>query len=49
MRDEYYQVRQWDVSTGFQTRESLEALDLSEVGEDLGRRGLIGKSSQDRN
>jgi aldehyde:ferredoxin oxidoreductase len=43
MRDEYYEIRQWDVSTGFQTKESLEDLDLSEVGDDLGKRGLIGK------
>jgi aldehyde:ferredoxin oxidoreductase len=48
MRDEYYAVRQWDVSTGFQTQETLEALDLSDVTDDLANRGLIGKGFQDK-
>jgi aldehyde:ferredoxin oxidoreductase len=45
MRDEYYALRQWDVATGFQTREALEVLALFEVVEDLGKRGLIGKGA----
>jgi aldehyde:ferredoxin oxidoreductase len=44
MRDEYYALRQWDLDTGFQTRQFLEALNLSDVVEDLEKRGKIGKS-----
>ena len=41
MKDEYYQLRQWDVATGLQTRSKLEDLDLKEVAEDLEQRGLL--------
>lgn len=40
-RDEYYQIRQWDVATGLQTRAKLEELDLADVARDLEQRGLI--------
>jgi len=40
MKDEYYQLREWDVATGLQTKAKLEELDLHEVAQDLGRRGL---------
>ncbi len=35
MRDEYYELRNWDTHTGFQKKETLERLDLSEVIEPL--------------
>ena len=40
-KDEYYQLRGWDVATGLQTRETLEGLGLKEVADDLERRGLL--------
>jgi len=41
MKDEYYQLRQWDVATGLQTRTKLEELGLKGVAADLDRRGLL--------
>ncbi|MBW2143847.1 MAG: hypothetical protein JRG75_05560 [Deltaproteobacteria bacterium] len=41
MRDEYYQLRGWDVATGLQTRQKLEDLELKDIADDLDRRGLI--------
>ena len=41
MKDEYYQVRQWDRESGLQTRECLESLALGDIVEDLNQRGLI--------
>ena len=43
MRDVYYALREWDLKTGFQTRQSLEGLDLPEVADDLEKRGLLGQ------
>jgi len=40
-KDEYYQLRRWDVGTGLQTRATLEELGLTDVAQDLERRGLI--------
>ena len=40
IRDEYYELRGWDVPTGLPSRERLRQLDLAEVGEDLMRRKL---------
>jgi aldehyde:ferredoxin oxidoreductase len=40
-KDEYYQLRQWDLTTGLQTRAKLEGLGLTDVARDLERRGLI--------
>jgi len=40
IKDEYYQLRRWDVATGLQTRAILEELELREVAQDLERRGL---------
>ena len=45
MKDEYYQLRRWDVPTGFQTRAVLEELGLKDVADDLQQRDLIGKGS----
>ena len=41
MKDEYYQLRRWDVATGLQTRASLEKLNLEDVVQDLEQRGLM--------
>ncbi len=35
MKDEYYRFRGWDISTGLQTQEKLEELDLNEIAEGL--------------
>ena len=43
MKDEYYQLRQWDVATGLQTRAKLEELGLGDVAKDLESKGLIAK------
>jgi len=40
-KDEYYQLRRWDVATGLQTRAKLEELGLTDVAQDLDQRGLI--------
>jgi len=40
-KDEYYQLRQWDVATGLQSRAKLEELRLTDVAQDLEQRGLI--------
>jgi len=41
MKTEYYQLRQWDVTTGLQTRIKLDDLDLKEIAVDLEQRGLL--------
>ncbi|MFC1823423.1 aldehyde ferredoxin oxidoreductase N-terminal domain-containing protein [Thermodesulfobacteriota bacterium] len=41
MKDEYYGIRGWDVSTGLQRKEQLEALGMDDVAEDLGHKGLL--------
>jgi len=41
MMAEYYELRGWDVASGFQTREKLEELDLGDVAQDLAGRGLV--------
>ena len=41
MKDEYYQLREWDVATGLQTRAQLEEVGLRDVAQDLERRGLV--------
>jgi len=41
LKDEYYELRNWDVATGLQTRRHLESLDLEEVADDLEIRGLL--------
>jgi aldehyde:ferredoxin oxidoreductase len=40
-KDEYYQLRHWDIATGLQTRAKLEELGLRDVAQDLEQRGLI--------
>lgn len=41
MLDEYYIFRGWDIKTGVPLRETLERLDLADVGEDLSKRKLL--------
>jgi aldehyde:ferredoxin oxidoreductase len=43
MKDEYYGLRGWDVTTGLQTREGLETIGLGFVCEDLEKMQLLGK------
>jgi aldehyde:ferredoxin oxidoreductase len=43
MKDEYYQLRGWDVGTGLQTKAALEGLGLGDVAGDLESRGLLAK------
>ena len=40
MKDEYYELRGWDVATGLQNKAKLRDLGLGEVADDLGNRGL---------
>jgi aldehyde:ferredoxin oxidoreductase len=46
MKDEYYQLRQWDVATGLQTKAKLKELGLEDVARDLGQRGLIAETKK---
>ena len=46
MKDEYYQIRGWDVSSGFQTRAKLEELNLGEVADTLQNEGLLAQSPE---
>jgi len=41
MKDEYYEIRGWDISTGLQTKKKLEELDLADVAERLASRGML--------
>jgi aldehyde:ferredoxin oxidoreductase len=41
LKDEYYQLRGWDVNTGTPTRETLERFGLKEVADDLQRHGKL--------
>ena len=40
MKDEYYQLREWDVRTGLQRKTRLEELGLHDVAKDLEQRSL---------
>jgi aldehyde:ferredoxin oxidoreductase len=41
MKDEYYQLRGWDVATGLQTRKKLEELGLGNVCGELEKQGIL--------
>jgi aldehyde:ferredoxin oxidoreductase len=41
LKDEYYALRGWDVETGFQTREKLAELGLSDIAVGLDGMGLV--------
>lgn len=45
MKDEYYQLREWDVATGFQTKAKLHQLGLAELVSDLEQRGLLAETT----
>ncbi len=41
MKDEFYELRGWDIKTGFQTKAKLRKLELHDIIEDLEKRGLV--------
>jgi aldehyde:ferredoxin oxidoreductase len=41
MKDEFYDLRGWDVKTGLQKRTTLEALDLADVAETMETEGFL--------
>ena len=43
MMDEYYIIRGWDVKTGLQKGERLEALGLSDIVPEMKQRGLLSE------
>ena len=42
MKDEFYQIRDWDVTTGLQKESKLEELGLGDVAQTLKSEGLLG-------
>jgi aldehyde:ferredoxin oxidoreductase len=42
--DEYYEMHDWDRTTGFPTRGKLEALGLGSIVQDLEKAGKLGKA-----
>jgi len=40
MKDEYYRLRGWDVTSGLQTKKKLDELGLKDITVDLEQRGL---------
>jgi aldehyde:ferredoxin oxidoreductase len=46
LRDEYYELRGWDVPSGLPTREGLGGLSLPEVAEELDSRGLLAPKAR---
>ncbi len=49
MKDEYYEVRGWDVGTGIPTRETLQKFGLKDIADDLESRGVWqhGENNED--
>ncbi len=45
MKDEFYEIRGWDVTTGFQKREKLAELGLDDVADGLENEGLLSSHS----
>ncbi|MCP4680796.1 MAG: hypothetical protein GY864_00505, partial [Desulfobacterales bacterium] len=41
MKDEFYELRGWDVATGLQTRDKLKELALDDIIEEMETRGLL--------
>jgi aldehyde:ferredoxin oxidoreductase len=41
LKSEYYALRGWDVASGFQTRTKLQELGLTDIADDLMKRGLL--------
>jgi aldehyde:ferredoxin oxidoreductase len=46
LREEYYELRGWDVRTGLQTRAGLAGLDLPEAADELEARGLLASRAR---
>ncbi len=44
--DEYYEMHDWDMTTGFPTRLALEALDLGPIADDLEKAGRLGQTKR---
>ena len=42
MKDEYYQLRGWDVATGLQTKAQLEGIGLGDIVGEMEEQGLVG-------
>jgi len=47
MKDEYYELRGWDVATGFPRRSTLEKLGLTEVATLMGKMKKLGPESEE--
>jgi aldehyde:ferredoxin oxidoreductase len=43
MMDEYYTLRGWNVTTGLQTRKTLERLALSDILPEMETKGLLSE------
>ena len=41
LKDEYYELRGWDVKTGLPKADTLKAFDMEDIAEDLAGRGLL--------
>ena len=41
MLDEYYDLQGWDRETGWQTKETLEKIELNEIAKELARSGKL--------
>ena len=41
MKDDYYTLRGWDVNSGLQTKATMQKLNLTDIAEDLKKRGLL--------
>jgi aldehyde:ferredoxin oxidoreductase len=44
MKTEYYRLRGWDADTGLQTRTKLNELGLSDIADDLDKRGCLSRT-----
>lgn len=41
LKDEYYELRGWDIETGLQKEKTLKDFDMADIAEGLGSRGLL--------
>ncbi len=48
MKDEYYQIRRWDVATGLQTFEQMSGLGLADIAQELDKLGLLANREHRR-
>ena len=47
LKDEYYELRGWDVASGLPTRRTLQGLGLQDIAKDLEQRGLVAGHQSD--